>query len=96
MVGIKGYENKKLRRKEDGQRLRRTAKESGSSRAKKKLLAKTNWRKGRPIQQGPGEEEHKGTQGRESPDEAVGTQNGHLRGADPEGGACQETKGVDE
>ena len=43
--GVRGYENKKLRRMKDGQRMRRTAMESGSARARKKLLTKTNWYK---------------------------------------------------
>ena len=43
--GIKGFEGKKLRHERQGWRLRRTAAESGDTRAKKKLLAKTNWYK---------------------------------------------------
>ena len=47
VMGIKGFENKRLRHAKLGWRLRRTAEESGDMRARRKLLAKTNWYKKR-------------------------------------------------
>ena len=43
--GVRGYENRKLRHMKDGQRLRRTAKESRIARSRRKLLTKTSWYK---------------------------------------------------
>ena len=43
MAGIRGYEGKIERRKKEGKPLYRTAKESGETRRRKKLVGKTSW-----------------------------------------------------
>ena len=48
--GIRGFENRKLRYKKNGWRLKRTAKESRGTRQKKRLLAKASWYKKKRLE----------------------------------------------
>ena len=53
--GVRGWENKRVRRLQDGPRLLRTGKESLSSRIKKRTTGKTTWfrKKRTPVAQDP-------------------------------------------
>ena len=53
LSGLRGYEAKVRRRTDEGVPLYRTSEDSGTSRAKKKILGKSTWFKGGIKKRGP-------------------------------------------